>query len=180
MKDGALACVLFLLTCSVAIGQTPDAERTAPEMPDIRQVAFITLLGDRGVVVEQQEGDKTKRITMAGPSVSIVGPPGTAFAVDDLNSPTVGGLLGEGATVTFVGDFELTYEPQDSDDTQYDNSRVLVYDALVEIKTEEVADRQGRNSARASDEYEVPLNQRAEYIRAVRDRVKGAQLHERN
>lgn len=180
MKGTALACVLFLLTCSAAVGQTPDTEGTAPASPDIRQVAYITLIGERGVVVERQEGDETKRITLAGPHVSIVGPPGTAFAVDDLNSPTVGGLLGEGATVTYVGDFELTYEPQDSDTPQLEDSRVLVYDALVEIKTEEVTERQAQSRAGTADQYEVPLNQRGEYIRAMRDKVKSAQLPGRN
>ncbi len=180
MKESAATLLLLLCMCSVAFGQTPDAAPGAPDLPEIRQVAKITLLGDRGVEVERQEGDEAKTVVLAGPYVTIEGLPGEAFAVDDLNSPGVGGLLGEGATVTFAGDFELTFEPLHSGESEAANTRITVYNALIEIHTEEVEELSGQGRAGSSDEYERPLNQTAEYIRALRDKVKASRIPERH
>ena len=79
-----------------------------------------------------------------------------------------------------MGDFELTYEPLHSGESQAANTRVMVYNALIEIRTEEVEELSDLRRADSSDEYERPPNQTADYIRAVRDKVRASRIPERN
>ncbi len=164
---------VFLLMCSVTAAQTPDRALSTSESPGmLQQIADITVLGDSGVVIEildKESGSVTQKVVLGGPNVKLTSGLGEAFKVNDLNSPSVAALLEDNAAV-FLGDLELTTTASNPDSSKSDYWRVTAYNALVEIRTERVADSQVQKPAVSLGER--PLNQRAEHIRAVLEEVR--------
>ena len=162
----------YILMCSTTLAQTPGVVGADSSSLVVQQVATITVLGDSGVVVERMYKDSlVYKVVLAGPYVSFIVPAGEVIAFNDLQSPTVGGLLADDAAV-FLGDLELTPVPADiPDSTTLDQYRVTTSNALVEIRTSWVSAVDVR-APEVLQQRQVPQNQRSEYIRAVREEVR--------
>lgn len=173
MKKSIVVQGVFLVMCSISVAQTPDWAPASSEPPGIlQQTADITVFGDSGVVVVRlgKEGVATQRFVLAGPNVRLIGSLGEVFSVGDLNSPGVAGVL-EGDTAVFLGDLELIAAPMNPDASQSAYWRVTAYNALVEIRTTESVSNSYFQKPSVSS-GEIPLNQRAEHIRAVLEEVR--------
>lgn len=176
MKKAIVANSFLLLPCLMAVAQTPD---WVPEPSGVRQIAEITVLGDSAVVVERLEnGDVVRRMKLGGPEVRIVGSYGEAFAVADLRAPSVVAVPTEQGAA-FYGDLELiTVAIDPASHLRSDHGRFLVYNALVEIRTERGTISPDQEPAAST--REVPLNQRGEQIRAVLEEIRQTKRRKKN
>lgn len=165
------ALLILLLVCSNAGSQVPAQPDLYEELPLIQQEAIITTLDDQGVVLEMRDGEGASwTVVLSGPEVVVYSKPGEVFLIDDLNSPSVGGVLGEDE-VTFLGNLMLTTAKKDAPTPRPGGLRVHVSNGVVEIRTQEAEDRTQTN--RSADQIERPLNQQAWYIKSEKERVKG-------
>ena len=94
---------------SVTLAQIFKDVVSEPE--SLQQIADIAVTGDSSVVVELLDGQEiVYKFSLAGPDVQVASGAGFVFKINDLNSPTVGGLLGDEET-SFAGDLQLTPYP---------------------------------------------------------------------
>lgn len=94
---------------SVTLAQIFKDVVSEPE--SLQQIADIAVTGDSSVVAELLDGQEiVYKFSLAGPDVQVASGAGFVFEINDLNSPTVGGLLGDEET-SFAGDLQLTPYP---------------------------------------------------------------------
>lgn len=165
-----IALTLSVLVPPVTLAQIFEDVLSEPE--NVQQVADIAVMGDSNVVVELLDGEEiVYKVSLAGPDVQIASGAGFIFAVNDLNSPTVGGLVGD-EEVAFAGDLQLITMPLDPEESQITSTRVTVLNALVEIRTETAVETLEWEPIVAPKREDLPLNQRAEYIREIQEKVR--------
>ncbi len=100
----------------------------------------------QSVVVELLEGeDLIRKFSLAGPDVQIASGAGFVFAVNDLNSSTVRGLVGDEA-VSFTGDLQLITVFLNPEESPTIHTRVTAPNALVKIRTETALNTQKQSS----------------------------------
>ena len=154
--------------CAAASAQVPSDEHSEEDSTLTRQKATITTFGDKAVVVELVSDDgQLRKVRLAGPSVSVHSLPGEAFQIDDMNSPSVGGVVGKD-DITFYGD--LTLSSSEWDEQAPNHFQVHVYDALVELTTVKISPSDPVNQV--FHRPEVPLNQQGEFIRKMKEQAK--------
>ncbi len=128
------ALTLSFLVQPVTLAQIFEDVLSEPE--DVQQIADIAVMGDSSVVVELLDGQEiVYKFFLAGPDVQVASGAGFVFEINDLNSPTVGGLLGDEET-SFAGDLQLITVPINPDTSQITHTRVTALNAFVEIRTE--------------------------------------------
>lgn len=173
MKNLSLITVAITLSFSVqSVTLAQIFEDVLSEPESVQQVADIALLGDSNVVIELLDGEEiVHKFSLAGPDVQVASGAGFIFAVNDLNSPTVGGLVGD-EEVSFAGDLQLITMPLDPETSPITHTRVTALNALVEIRTEMTADTLAWEPIVAQKMEDLPLNQRADYIRAIQEKVR--------
>lgn len=126
--------------CSTAVPQVTAQSNLSGKLPLIQRIASITTLDERGVVVEMRGRDgQFHEFVLAGPNVAVHSLPGEVFHVDDLNSHSVGGVLGQDE-VTFIGDFMLTAAEVDAPTPIAGSMRIHVNNGQVEIHTQRLED----------------------------------------
>lgn len=168
-----LLVTLFALACTAAFAQVASERSSEDDLPLIQQKATITTFGEKGVLLEVFSKDEPlRKVKLAGPRVGIYTSPGKVFQIDDLNSASVGGTLGED-DITFYGDLTLTSLEWGEDTPTSDHIRVTAYDALVEIRTIRVSPADSVNRVfRQNLQQTVPLNQQGDFIRSMKERAK--------
>ena len=173
MKNLFLITVALTLSFSVqSVTLAQIFEDVLSEPESVQQVADIALLGDSNVVIELLDGEEiVHKFSLAGPDVQVASGAGFVFAVNDLNSPTVGGLVGD-KEVSFAGDLQLISIPLDPEMSSITHTRVTAFNALVEIRTETAVETLEWEPIVAPKREDLPLNQRAEYIRAIQEKVR--------
>ncbi|MXW32269.1 MAG: hypothetical protein F4100_04770 [Rhodothermaceae bacterium] len=173
MKNLSLITVAITLSFSVqSVTLAQIFEDVLFEPESVQQVADIALLGDSNVVIELLDGEEiVHKFSLAGPDVQVASGAGFIFKVDDLNSPTVGGLVG-GEEVSFAGDLQLITMPLDPETSPISHTRVTALNALVEIRTETAVETLEWEPIVAPKREDLPLNQRAEYIREIQEKVR--------
>lgn len=170
---------LFLITIALTLSVlVPPAtlaqifEDILSEPEGVQQIADIAVMGDSNVVVELLDGEEiVHKFSLAGPDVQIASGAGFIFKVNDLNSPTVGGLVGD-EEVAFAGDLQLITMPLDPETSSITHTRVTALNALVEIRTETAVETLEWEPIVAPKREDLPLNQRAEYIREIQEKVR--------
>ena len=166
----AMAFTLSVLAPPATLAQIFEDVLSEPE--SVQQVADIALLGDSNVVIELLDGEEiVHKFSLAGPDVQVASGAGFIFAVNDLNSPTVGGLVGD-EEVSFAGDLQLITMPLDPETSPITHTRVTALNALVEIRTETAVETLEWEPIVAPKREDLPLNQRAEYIREIQEKVR--------
>ena len=73
--------------------------------------------------------------------------------------------------VSFAGDLQLVTMPLNPDTSQITHTRVTALNALVEIRTETAVETLEWEPIVAPKREDLPLNQRADYIRAIQEKV---------
>ena len=173
MKNLSLITVAITLSFSVqSVTLAQIFEDVLSEPESVQQVADIALLGDSNVVIELLDGEEiVHKFSLAGPDVQVASGAGFIFKVADLNSPTVGGLIGD-EEVSFAGDLQLITIPLNPEESQITSTRVTALNALVEIRTETSVDTLEWEPIVAPKREDLPLNQRAEYIREIQEKLR--------
>ncbi|MDE2644503.1 MAG: hypothetical protein OXI05_01505 [Bacteroidota bacterium] len=155
---------------SVTLAQIFGDVLSEPE--SVQQVADIALLGDSNVVIELLDGEEiVHKFSLAGPDVQVASGAGFIFKVDDLNSATVGGLVGD-EEVAFAGDLQLITMPLGPETSPITHTRVTALNALVEIRTETAVETLEWEPIAAPQKEDHPPNQRADYIREIQEKVR--------
>ncbi len=169
-RGSLIALLLFAFVCATASAQVTLDELSGENATLIQQEATITVFGDKGVLIERFEDGGLRKVTLAGPTVRVISSPGEVFAINDKNSPSVGGVLGED-DITFYGD--LTLSSSKWDEQALNHYQVHVYDALVEIRTIQIseADLVPQRTKNSLDR-ELPLNQQGDFIRHMKELAK--------
>lgn len=163
-----ISLLAIAFVCSAASAQVPSDELSDEDFSLIRQKATITTFGEKAVVYKLVSDDgKLRKVRLAGPFVSVHSLPGEAFQIDDMNSPSVGGVLGED-DISFYGD--LTLSSSKWDEQAPNHFQVRVYDALVELTTVKISPSDTVN--RVFQRPELPLNQQGDFIRKMKEQAK--------
>jgi hypothetical protein len=165
---------MFAFVCATASAQVTLEEPSGENATLTQQEATITILGANGVVIESLSTDGVlSKVTLAGPQVRVVSRPGEGFAINDKNSPSVGGVVDVDG-ITFFGD--LTLSSSKWDEQAPNHFQVHVYDALVELRTVQVSEAdlvdQVPQRPKRSLDREVPLNQQGDFIRHMKELAK--------
>lgn len=173
-RDSFIALLMFAFVCATASAQDTLDELSGEKATLIQQEATITTFGEKGVVLELLVDDGViRKVELAGPRVLVNSLLGEAFTIDDINSPSVGGVLGED-DVTFFGD--LTLSSSKWDEQAPNHFQVHVYDALVELRTVQISEadsvKQVFQRPERSLDREVPLNQQGDFIRSIKEQAK--------
>ena len=167
-KRSLITLLALAFVCAVASAQVPSDELSEEDFSLIRQKATITTFGEKAVVYEFVSDDgQLRKVRLAGPFVSVHSLPGEAFQIDDMNSPSVGGVLGED-DIIFYGD--LTLSSSEWDEQAPNHFQVHVYDGLVELTTVKISPSDPVNQV--FHRPEVPLNQQGDFIRHMKERAK--------
>lgn len=173
-RGSLITLLLFAFVCATASAQVTLDELSGENATVIQQEATITIFGEKGVLIESLSKDGVlSKVTLAGPTVRVISSPGEVFAVNDKNSPSVGGVLGED-DITFYGD--LTLSSSKWDEQAPNHYQVHVYDALVEIRMVQISKADLVNQVpqrpKRSLDREVPLNQQGDFIRRMKEQAK--------
>ncbi len=167
-RSSLITLLAIAFVCSAASAQVPSDELSEEDLTQSQQKATITTFGEKAVVVEFFSDDGLlRKVHLAGPFVSIYSSPGKGFQIDDMNSPSVGGVLGED-DITFYGD--LTLSTSEWDEQAPNHFQVHVYDALVELTTVKISPSDPVNQV--FHRPEVPLNQQGDFIRHMKEQAK--------
>lgn len=167
-RSSLITLLAFAFVCSAASAQVPSDELSDEDLTQTHQKATITTFGEKSVVYEFFSDDGLlRKVHLAGPFVSVYSLPGEAFQIDDMNSPSVGGVLGED-DISFYGD--LTLSSSEWDEQAPNHFQVHVYDALVELTTVEKSPSDQVN--RVFQRPEIPLNQQGDFIRKMKEQAK--------
>ena len=163
-----ITLLAFAFVCSAASAQVPSDELSEEDSTLTQQKATITTFGEKDVVIELVSDDgQLRKFRLAGPFVSIYSSPGKGFQINDMNSPSVGGVLGED-DITFYGD--LTLSSSEWDEQAPNHFQVRVYDALVELTAVKISPSDQVN--RVFQRPELPLNQQGDFIRKMKEQAK--------
>lgn len=173
-RGSFLTLLLFAFVCATASAQATLDELSGENATLIQQEASITLFGEKGVVIESLSKDGVlNKVTLAGPDVKVFSFPGEVFAINDINSPSVRGVLGQD-DVTFYGDLILSSSKWG--EPVSDHYQVHVYDALVELRTVQISEAdfvdQVPQRPDISLDREIPLNQQGDFIRHMKELAK--------
>lgn len=173
-RGSFIALLMFAFVCATASAQDTLDELSEENTALIQQEATITVFGEKGVVIESLSKDgMLNKFGLGGPEVRVYSLPGEAFTIDDINSPSVGGVLGED-DVTFFGDLILSSSKWDEQAPNH--FQVHVYDALVELRTVQISEadsvKQVFQRPERSLDGEVPLNQQGDFIRRMKEAAK--------
>jgi len=167
-RGSLITLLAFAFLCAAASAQVPPDELSEEDFTLIQQKATITTFGEKGVVVERLSDDgQLHKVELAGPFVSVFSLPGEVFQIDDMNSPSVGGTLGED-DISFYGD--LTLSSSKWGEQASNHFQVHVYDALVELSTVKISPSDPVNQV--FQRPERPLNQQGDFIRKMKEQAK--------
>ena len=167
-RSSLIMLLAFAFVCSAAFAQVPSDGLSEKDFTQIQQKATITTFGEKAVEIEFLSDDgQLRKVRLAGSNVSVYSLPGEAFQIDDMNSPSVGGVLGED-DITFYGD--LTLSSSEWDEQAPNHFQVHVYDALVELTTVKISPSDPVNQV--FQRPELPLNQQGEFIRKMKEQAK--------
>ena len=169
LREAHYSRYLRLHSCALRLSaQVPSDELSEEDSTLTQQKATITTFGEKDVVIELVSDDgQLRKVRLAGPFVSIYSSPGKGFQINDMNSPSVSGVLGED-DITFYGD--LTLSSSKWDEQAPNHFQVHVYDALVELSTVERSPSDQVN--RVFQQPELPLNQQGDFIRKMKEQAK--------
>ena len=171
-RGSFIALLMFAFVCATASAQDTLDELSEENTALIQQEATITTFGEKGVVIERFEDGVLRKVELAGPFVRVTSLPGEVFAISDKNSHPHG-VLGED-DITFFGDLLLSSNKWGEQISNH--FQVHVYDALVELRTIQISEADLVNQApqrpERSLDQEVPLNQRGDFIRHMKELAK--------
>ena len=167
-RSSLITLLAFAFVCSAAFAQVPSDKLSEEDFTQIQQKATITTFGEKAVEIEfLSDDEQLRKVRLAGPNVSIFSSPGEVFMISDMNSASVGGVLGED-DITFFGD--LTLASVEWGEKVPNHFQVHVYDALVELTTVKISPSDPVNQV--FQRPEKPLNQQGDFIRFMKEKAK--------